>query len=219
MHRESGTRRFSTVDSITNSRKIFLSNGDESLSSLNTLTIKGKYEGNEGPEIYYRGLIDYKGDSADLIVADTASGSSGVVFVPFATSRGVQLAETKGIRLFIINNEDENGDAGLTFSLNEPVYAVDAELNTKMREYTLNSHVDAENRKVWELISPNKISDNDNPGTGEEPGTGDEPGTGENPGAGDNPGIGMIQRPEAGGYIANTQAWAKMHMRLHDRFG
>lgn len=29
----------------------------------------------------------------------------------------------------------------------------------------------------------------------------------------------VFERPEAGSYIANSEAWAKMHMRLHDRFG
>ena len=29
----------------------------------------------------------------------------------------------------------------------------------------------------------------------------------------------VFQRPEAGSYIANLDSWAKMHMRLHDRFG
>ncbi len=28
-----------------------------------------------------------------------------------------------------------------------------------------------------------------------------------------------VLRPESGAYIANSEAWAKMHMRLHDRFG
>ena len=28
-----------------------------------------------------------------------------------------------------------------------------------------------------------------------------------------------VLRPEAGAYVGASQSWAKMHMRLHDRFG
>ena len=217
-------------------------------ASLNKVNI-GNYEGKGDSVLYYQGFLggpvgSENSSYVDVVYADTASGQSKVYFInedgkfgAFSQSRGETVGEggTNGILIFEVKDPNEHVD--LIFPDGQTRIGVVAKDNeTHVRFYRLNEQGDGND---WYLVNK---ADGDVaiPWTPIEPPITEEepnepvvppevpvvpPENPEQPEMPDNPTSptpddeGNTLRPEGGAYMANSQAWAKMHMRLHDRFG
>lgn len=192
------------IGGIVNYGQIYLSDGslrDED-APVNKINIAKDYEGHQGSALYYRGLV--QGDSnseVDVVrVEGNASGASAVNFTVLPASRGEKT--DKGILIFSAKTA---GDDQL-LTLTEKLRVVDKDDNAYEWLYDLEAR-DNENGEEggrnWYLVNerPTEI----NP---------DLPFVPDLPEVDPHP-----LRPEAGAYVAASQSWAKMHMRLHDRFG
>ncbi|WP_301000469.1 autotransporter outer membrane beta-barrel domain-containing protein, partial [uncultured Parasutterella sp.] len=235
-------RGIENYGSVYLSHKVFGDNlGREATRSdvsLNKVKV-GNYVGKEGSVLYYQGFLGGKPGSEnssylDVVYADTASGQSKVYFInedgkfgAFSQSRGETVGEggTNGILIFEVKDPNEHVD--LAFPDGQTRIGVVAKDNeTHVKFYRLNEQGDGND---WYLVNK---ADGDAaiPWTPIEPPEEPEvpvvpPENPDLPKMPDNPTSptpddeGNTLRPEGGAYMANSQAWAKMHMRLHDRFG
>ena len=235
-------RGIENYGSVYLSHKIFGDNlGREATRSdvsLNKVNV-GNYKGGEGSILYYQGFLggpvgSENSSYVDVVYADTASGQSTVYFInedgkfgAFSQSRGETVGEggTNGILIFEVKDPNEHVD--LAFPDGQTRIGVVAKDNeTHVKFYRLNEQGDGND---WYLVNK---ADGDVaiPWTPIEPPEEPEvpvvpPEDPEQPEMPDNPTSptpddeGNTLRPEGGAYMANSQAWAKMHMRLHDRFG
>ena len=216
--------------------------------SLNKVKV-GNYVGKEGSVLYYQGflggLVGSENSSyVDVVYADTASGQSKVYFInedgkfgAFSQSRGETVGEggTNGILIFEVKDPNEHVD--LAFPDGQTRIGVVAKDNeTHVKFYRLNEQGDGND---WYLVNKadgdvaipwTPIEPPEEPNEPVVPPEDPEvpvvpPEDPEQPEMPDNPTSptpddeGNTLRPEGGAYMANSQAWAKMHMRLHDRFG
>ncbi len=175
--------------------------------SLNKVHV-GTYTGGAGSKLFYQGFVQGTGNSdVDVVYADTASGESTVYFInengkfgALLNSRGeyVGAGDKNGILVFEV--EDPDAKVKLSLPAEEGgVLRVVAKDNEKyVWEYSLAQQ--GEDGNDWYLVNR---SEDLKPAESPVPPM---------PDADD-------LRPEGGAYMANSQSWAKMHMRLHDRFG
>ena len=238
-------RGIENYGSVYLSHKVFGDNlGREATRSdvsLNKVNV-GNYSGDKGSVLYYQGFLggpvgSENSSYVDVVYADTASGQSKVYFInedgkfgAFSQSRGETVGEggTNGILIFEVKDPNEHVD--LAFPDGQTRIGVVAKDNeTHVKFYRLNEQGDGND---WYLVNK---ADGDVaiPWTPIEPPITEEepnepvvpPENPEQPEMPDNPTSptpddeGNTLRPEGGAYMANSQAWAKMHMRLHDRFG
>lgn len=181
----------------------------------------GTYSGASGSIINYQGYVQGKDNSyVDVVTAQNVNNDSESFvsfnnetgsFGAFLKSRGETVGEggTNGILIFEV--KDPNDHVKLSFANGKETIGVVAKDNeTHVKLYRLAEQ--GEDGNDWYLVNK---ADGDEiiPWTPLEPSTPvpEEP---DNP---DHPD--EVLRPEGGAYIANSQSWAKMHMRLHDRFG
>lgn len=206
-----------TIGSIVNSGEIFLSNENlgPKTDSLNVVDVQKNYAGNSGSVIHYRGLVQGPDNSqVDVIRAETATGRSQVVFgdhndLPpigvFAQSQGEKTLKENGIPVFVVQQPKLYADE-LKLTMDE--FGVKAKDNEAYKWiYGLGYNEKEDGSREWVLYNSNTPDDEPTPIIPPSPSV--DP---------DLPNVPVL-RPESGAYIANSEAWAKMHMRLHDRFG
>lgn len=189
-----------TIRAITNSGHVYLSNAglEQKLDTLNVVNVKNAYEGSGGSEIHYRGLVQGPNNSqVDVIRAETATGTSKVVFGDHSHLPPIGVfAQSKGEK-----TPKENGipvfivekrtDNADDLVLTMKDFGVKAKENEAYKwVYSLGYNDMDDGSREWVLYNKD-----------------------------DKPSLINPLRPESGAYIANSEAWAKMHMRLHDRFG
>lgn len=213
----------SQIGFIRNRGDIFLSSKDNTTSEINVSGSRingvdkaGSYIGGEKGEksvIHYRGLVQGPDNSqVDVIRADNATGISQVVFgdhsdrdrTPigvFAQSQGEKTPKENGIPVFIVQTPTHNDD---DLKLTMVEFGVKAKDNEAYKWiYGLGYNEKGDGSREWVLYTVNDEPTPIKPSPSVDP---------------DLPGVPVL-RPESGAYIANSEAWAKMHMRLHDRFG
>ena len=191
---------------IKNAGDVFLSGGDNQISNLNHVHVAENYAGEEGSVIHYRGLVQGPANSSvDVIHALTATGTSTVSFgddhnkIPvsgvFAESRGEKTIKSEGIPIFVITDK---GQGGSQLRLEMKPFGVVAKDDEAYKwVYSLGYNEDENGGRTWVLYNSDDDGDHYEPVEPEVP----------------------VLRPEAGAYVGASQSWAKMHMRLHDRFG
>lgn len=206
-----------TIGSIVNSGEVFLSNENlgPKTDSLNVVDVQKNYAGTSGSVIHYRGLVQGPNNSqVDVIHSQTATGTSEITFgnhkdLPpvgvFAQSQGEKTLKENGIPVFIVQNPTHNAD-DLVLTMDE--FGVKAKDNEAYKwMYGLGYNEKEDGSREWVLYNSNTPDDEPIPIIPPSPSV--DP---------DLPNVPVL-RPESGAYIANSEAWAKMHMRLHDRFG
>lgn len=206
-----------TIRAITNSGHVYLSNADldQKLDTLNVVNVKNAYEGSAGSVIHYRGLVQGPNNSqVDVVRSQTATGTSEITFgnhkdLPpvgvFAQSQGEKTLKENGIPVFIVQNPTHDAN-DLTLTMQE--FGVKAKDNEAYKWiYGLGYNEKEDGSREWVLYNSNTPDDEPTPIIPPSPSV--DP---------DLPNVPVL-RPESGAYIANSEAWAKMHMRLHDRFG
>lgn len=206
-----------TIRAITNSGQVYLSNADleQKLDTLNVVNVKNAYEGSAGSVIHYRGLVQGPNNSqVDVVHSQTATGTSEITFgdhkdLPpvgvFAQSQGEKTLKENGIPVFIVQKPTHDAN-DLTLTMQE--FGVKAKDNEAYKwMYGLGYNEKEDGSREWVLYNSNTPDDEPTPIIPPSPSV--DP---------DLPNIPVL-RPESGAYIANSEAWAKMHMRLHDRFG
>lgn len=189
----------SQIGFIKNAGHIYLSSKPNTTSvvsirgaDINGTKVDGSYTGVEGSVIHYRGLVQGPNNSqVDVIRAQTATGTSQVSF----------------------GNHDKLPPAGVfAQSLGEktpkengiPVFIVENRTDNADDFLTMNDFgVKAKENEAYKWVYSLGYNDKDD---------------GSREWVLYNKGDAVL-RPEGGAYIANSEAWAKMHMRLHDRFG
>lgn len=202
------SRYGATVGAINNSGTIYLSKaqtGNAVNNDVNHVYIERNYVGLPGSTLVYRGVISDDNSIIDKVrVNKEASGATDVKVLVAPTSRGK--ATDKGILIFSANQATDDQTLSL---IGEPIVVAE-ENPSRVWEYTLEKRVEPEadngieTDTNWYLV--NEYKERPKP---------DEPVTPDDPVIPDGP----ILRPESGAYVAASQSWAKMHMRLHDRFG
>ncbi|WP_304407556.1 autotransporter family protein, partial [Turicimonas muris] len=212
----------SQIGFIRNSGEIYLSSKDNTTSEINVSGSRingvdkaGSYAGAEGSVIHYRGLVQGPDNSqVDVIHSQTATGTSEITFgnhkdLPpvgvFAQSQGEKTLKENGIPVFIVQTPTHNAD-DLVLTMDE--FGVKAKDNEAYKwMYGLGYNEKEDGSREWVLYNSNTPDDEPTPIIPPSPSV--DP---------DLPNVPVL-RPESGAYIANSEAWAKMHMRLHDRFG
>lgn len=208
--RVSDPRSAAYIGAIQNAGEVFLSKtgADEKISSLNNVYLTGNeqgleavYAGVDGSVIHYRGLVQGSTNSyVDVVHSATASGISTVSFGNnpnnnpasgvFKSARGEKTPKAIGIPVFMI---DDKGAEGNQLKLEMQPFGVVAKDNEAYKWIYSLGYNDEEggSQRTWVLYN---AASEDDPGN-------------------------LVLRPEGGAYVAASQSWAKMHMRLHDRFG
>lgn len=212
----------SQIGFIRNSGEIYLSSKDNTTSEINVSGSRingvdkaGSYTGAEGSVIHYRGLVQGSDNSqVDVIHSQTATGTSEITFgdhkdLPpvgvFAQSQGEKTLKENGIPVFIVQQPTHDAN-DLTLTMQE--FGVKAKDNEAYKwMYGLGYNEKEDGSREWVLYNSNTPDDEPTPIIPPSPSV--DP---------DLPNVPVL-RPESGAYIANSEAWAKMHMRLHDRFG
>ena len=212
----------SQIGFIRNSGEIYLSSKDNTTSEINVSGSRingvdkaGSYAGAEGSVIHYRGLVQGPDNSqVDVIHSQTATGTSEITFgnhkdLPpvgvFAQSQGEKTLKENGIPVFIVQKPTHDAN-DLTLTMQE--FGVKAKDNEAYKwMYGLGYNEKEDGSREWVLYNSNTPDDEPTPIIPPSPSV--DP---------DLPNVPVL-RPESGAYIANSEAWAKMHMRLHDRFG
>lgn len=207
--RSADPRSNAYVGAIQNAGQIFLSGGKEEVSALNHVNVENDYAGEKGSVLHYRGLVQGPNNSyVDVVHSKIASGTSTVSFgedhskIPvsgiFAEARGEKTIKTEGIPIFVIADKG-SGNGQLQLEM-EPFGVVAKDDEAYKWVYHLGYN-DEENgtERTWVLYNSDD-KDHYEPLV---------PPKEEN----------LVLRPEAGAYVGASQSWAKMHMRLHDRFG
>lgn len=208
--RDIDPRSAAFIRAIRNAGEVFLSGGPDNASNLNHVNIAKVYEGQQGSVIHYRGLVQGPNNSyVDVIHSKTASGTSKVSFgddhsrIPvsgiFKEARGEKTIKSEGIPIFVIADK---GIEGNQLRLEMQPFGVVAKDNEAYKWIYSLGYNDEEqgSQRTWVLYNsddkghyeplvPPKEEEN------------------------------LVLRPEAGAYVGASQSWAKMHMRLHDRFG
>lgn len=198
------------IRALQNAGDVFLSSGEDKVSNLNHVNVAEDYEGDSGSVIHYRGLVQGANNSyVDVIHSDTASGTSKVSFgddhskIPvsgiFKEARGEKTLKSEGIPIFVIADK---GIEGNQLRLEMQPFGVVAKDNEAYKWiYSLGYNdeeqgsqrtwvlYNSDDKDYYEPLVPPKEEEN------------------------------LVLRPEAGAYVGASQSWAKMHMRLHDRFG
>lgn len=198
------------IRAIQNAGDVFLSSGEDKVSNLNHVNLAQDYVGESGSVIHYRGLVQGANNSyVDVIHSDTASGTSKVSFgddhskIPvsgiFKEARGEKTLKSEGIPIFVIADKgiEEN-----QLRLEMQPFGVVAKDNEAYKWIYSLGYNDEEqgSQRTWVLYNSDDIEHYEPlvPPKEEE---------------------NLVLRPEAGAYVGASQSWAKMHMRLHDRFG
>lgn len=214
--RDADPRSAAYIRGIRNAGEVFLSGNTDEVSNLNKVNVSDEYEGQAGSVLHYRGLVQGPNNSyVDVVHSDTATGTSTVSFgddhskIPvsgiFAEARGERTLKSEGIPIFVISDK---GPEGNQLSLEMQPFGVVAKDNEAYKWiYGLGFNDDQNgNGRTWVLYNSDD-QDNYEPIKPPVPPVPD-----------DLPGKPVL-RPEAGAYVGASQSWAKMHMRLHDRFG
>ena len=216
--RNADSRSLANIRAIQNAGNVFLSGGEDKVSNLNHVNIAENYVGESGSVIHYRGLVQGPNNSyVDVVHSDTATGISTVSFgddhskIPvsgvFAEARGEKTLKSEGIPVFVIANRDSGKGSPLSLEM-EPfgVVAKDNEAYKWIYRLGYNDAAEGDGR-TWVLYNSDDKDHYEpiNPPK-------DDPKE-------DQEGENLVLRPEAGAYVGASQSWAKMHMRLHDRFG
>ena len=196
------------IRGIQNAGEVFLSGGADKASNLNHVNVSEAYEGQEGSVIHYRGLVQGPNNSyVDVVHSKTAIGTSKVSFgddhnkIPvsgiFKEARGEKTLKSEGIPIFVIADK---GIEGNQLRLEMQPFGVVAKDNEAYKWIYSLGYNDEEQQRTWVLYNSDD-KDHYEPLV--------PPKEEEN----------LVLRPEAGAYVGASQSWAKMHMRLHDRFG
>lgn len=208
--REIDPRSTAYIRAIQNAGDVFLSGGDAKVGNLNHVNISENYSGDASSVIHYRGLVQGPGNSyVDVVHSSTATGTSTVSFgddhskIPvsgiFKEARGEKTLKSEGIPIFVIA---EKGLEGNQLRLEMQPFGVVAKDNEAYKWIYSLGYNDEEqgSQRTWVLYNSDD-KDHYEPLV--------PPKEEEN----------LVLRPEAGAYVGASQSWAKMHMRLHDRFG
>ena len=206
--RDADLRSAAFIRAIQNAGDVFLSSGEDKVSNLNHVNVAEDYVGESGSVIHYRGLVQGANNSyVDVIHSDTASGTSTVSFgddhskIPvsgiFKEARGEKTLKSEGIPIFVIADK---GLEGNQLRLEMQPFGVVAKDNEAYKWIYSLGYNDEEQQRTWVLYNSDD-KDHYEPLV--------PPKEEEN----------LVLRPEAGAYVGASQSWAKMHMRLHDRFG
>lgn len=203
-------RSNANVGAIQNAGQVFLSGGEGVRENLNHVNVSDAYAGQQGSVIHYRGLVQGPDNSyVDLVHSSTATGTSTVSFgddhskIPvsgiFKEARGEKTLKSEGIPIFVIADK---GIEGNQLRLEMQPFGVVAKDNEAYKWiYSLGYNdeeqgsqrtwvlYNSDDKDYYEPVVPPKEEEN------------------------------LVLRPEAGAYVGASQSWAKMHMRLHDRFG
>lgn len=214
--REIDPRSAAYIRAIQNAGDVFLSGGYPKVKNLNHVNVSENYSGEAGSVLHYRGLVQGPTNSyVDVVHSDTATGTSTVSFgddhskIPvsgiFAEARGERTLKSEGIPIFVIAHKESEGKL---LALEMQPFGVVAKDNEAYKWiYGLGYNDDQDgNGRTWVLYNSDD-KDNYEPIKPPVPPVPD-----------DIPGEPVL-RPEAGAYVGASQSWAKMHMRLHDRFG
>ena len=208
--RDIDPRSAAFIRAIRNAGEVFLSGGPDNASNLNHVNIAKVYEGQQGSVIHYRGLVQGPNNSyVDVIHSKTASGTSKVSFgddhsrIPvsgiFKEARGEKTIKSEGIPIFVIADK---GIEGNQLRLEMQPFGVVAKDNEAYKWIYSLGYNDEEqgSQRTWVLYNSDDKDDYEPliPPKEEK---------------------NLVLRPEAGAYVGASQSWAKMHMRLHDRFG
>lgn len=219
--KEADPRSAAYIRGIQNAGEVFLSGGADKISNLNHVNVAEAYEGQKGSVIHYRGLVQGPNNSyVDVVHSKTASGTSTVSFgedhskIPvsgiFAEARGEKTLKRVGIPVFVIANRE--GGEGEPLELEMKPFGVVAKGDEAYKWiYHLGYNDDENGGRTWVLYN----SDDEDHYEPVNPPKEDP----EDPPKDDDKGENLVLRPEAGAYLGASQSWAKMHMRLHDRFG
>lgn len=206
--RDADPRSAVYIRGIRNAGEVFLSGNTDKVSNLNHVNVSDKYEGQEGSVIHYRGLVQGPNNSyVDVLHSATASGISSISFgddhskIPvsgiFKEARGEKTLKSEGIPIFVIADK---GIEGNQLRLEMQPFGVVAKDNEAYKWIYSLGYNDEEQQRTWVLYNSDD-KDHYEPLV--------PPKEEEN----------LVLRPEAGAYVGASQSWAKMHMRLHDRFG
>lgn len=208
--RDVDPRSAAFIRAIRNAGEVFLSGGPDIASNLNHVNVAEAYEGQKGSVIHYRGLVQGPNNSyVDVVHSETAAGTSMVSFgddhskIPvsgiFKEARGEKTLKSEGIPIFVIADKgiEEN-----QLRLEMQPFGVVAKDNEAYKWIYSLGYNDEEqgSQRTWVLYNSDD-KDHYEPLV--------PPKEEEN----------LVLRPEAGAYVGASQSWAKMHMRLHDRFG
>lgn len=198
------------VGAIQNAGQVFLSGGKDEVAALNHVNVENGYAGQNGSVIHYRGLVQGPDNSyVDVVHSETATGTSQVSFgddhskIPvsgiFKEARGEKTLKSEGIPIFVIADKGIEGDQ---LRLEMQPFGVVAKDNEAYKWIYSLGYNDEEqgSQRTWVLYNSDD-KDHYEPLV--------PPKEEEN----------LVLRPEAGAYVGASQSWAKMHMRLHDRFG
>lgn len=197
------------VGAIQNAGQVFLSGGKDEVAALNHVNVENGYAGQNGSVIHFRGLVQGPDNSyVDVVHSETATGTSQVSFgddhskIPvsgiFKEARGEKTLKSVGIPVFVIANRE--GGEGSPLELKMQPFGVVAKDNEAYKWIYSLGYNDEEQQRTWVLYNSDD-KDHYEPLV--------PPKEEEN----------LVLRPEAGAYVGASQSWAKMHMRLHDRFG
>lgn len=223
--RASDPRSNAFVSAIQNAGQVFLSGGKEEVAALNHIKVENGYEGQSGSVIHYRGLVQGPDNSyVDVVHSATATGTSTVSFgedhnkIPvsgiFAEARGEKTLKRVGIPVFVISNR--NGGEGEPLELEMKPFGVVAKGDEAYKWiYHLGYNDDENGGRTWVLYN----SDDEDHYEPVNPPNEDPKDPPKDDDKDDGKGENLVLRPEAGAYLGASQSWAKMHMRLHDRFG
>lgn len=206
--RDVDPRSVANIRALQNADDVFLSGSEDKVSNLNHVKVAENYVGESGSVLHYRGLVQGSNNSfVDVIHSETASGTSKVSFgddhskIPvsgiFKEARGEKTLKSEGIPIFVIADK---GLEGNQLRLEMQPFGVVAKDNEAYKWIYSLGYNDEEQQRTWVLYNsddkdyyeplvPPKEEEN------------------------------LVLRPEAGAYVGASQSWAKMHMRLHDRFG
>lgn len=203
-------RSTANVGAIQNAGQVFLSGGEDVLENLNHVNVSDAYAGQKGSVIHYRGLVQGPENSyVDVVHSATATGTSTVSFgddhskIPvsgiFKEARGEKTLKSEGIPIFVIADKGE-GENQLKLEM-QPFGVVAKDDEAYKWIYSLGYNDEEQGtQRTWVLYNSDD-TDHYEPLV--------PPKEEEN----------LVLRPEAGAYVGASQSWAKMHMRLHDRFG
>lgn len=208
--KDADERSAAYIRGIQNVGEVFLSGNTNKVSNLNRVNVSENYEGQEGSVIHYRGLVQGPENSyVDVVHSETATGTSKVSFgddhskIPvsgiFKEARGEKTLKSEGIPIFVIADKGIEGDQ---LRLEMQPFGVVAKDNEAYKWIYSLGYNDEEqgSQRTWVLYNSDD-KDHYEPLV--------PPKEEEN----------LVLRPEAGAYVGASQSWAKMHMRLHDRFG
>lgn len=185
------------IRSMRNAGDVFLSNRSrgETASSLNDVNIADTYTGIDGSTVHYRGIVQGSSNSdVDVVRVPKATGTSEITFGDSYILAGGVFSFSRGEKTIKENGIpvfiiDDKTAAGSELQLTMNQFGV-VDKNDSSYEWVYSlGHNDNGSQRDWVLY--NSINGIDN----------------------------IHQRPESGAYVATAASWARMHMRLHDRFG